>query len=367
MLATALKTLETQPGPIADIISDRVDVAELSEDATYPRVVNVQVSDLPDGVAHTGEVNVYMARWQVDCYAQDFDTCERLARALWETFVPLQRYPVSDVIITSCRRVSQRFFHERPLNKWRFLTEFEFRYSYDNQPGWYRFPDYSEKVLSYSPITYWPMWEADGSVSHDISGNSPAGEQDGAYTGVQLGRPGIGDGRTCPLFDGINDYNNVFSAAIVAALNGDEGTLQMWWLHAAAAHNDSSLRRLFFAQVDANNFIIFSKTGTNSNMQFDYKAGGTSELHSLSIASHRTVFSVGHMTWSKANDRVTYYDNGVQIGQDTGLGVWSGDIIRATIGATNTIPGNPYLGKLAHMALWDRELEALEVADLAVV
>lgn len=135
MLATALKTLEAQPGPIADIISDRVDLAQLTEDAIFPRVVNVQVVDIPDGIAHTGEVNVYTARWQIDCYAQDFDTAERLARAIWETFVPLQRYPVADVVITSCRRMSQRLFHETALDKWRFMTEFEFRYSYFNIPG----------------------------------------------------------------------------------------------------------------------------------------------------------------------------------------------------------------------------------------
>ena len=28
----------------------------------------------------------------------------------------------------------------------------------------------------------------------------------GTYTGVTLGQPGIGDGLTCPLFDGANDY-----------------------------------------------------------------------------------------------------------------------------------------------------------------
>ncbi|MFV1969356.1 MAG: hypothetical protein ACC628_28375, partial [Pirellulaceae bacterium] len=60
------------------------------------------------------------------------------------------------------------------------------------------------------------MWEASGSISDDLS---PQGN-DGAYTGVTLGQPGIGDGRTCPLFDGANDYNNIYSAALNTDFDG---------------------------------------------------------------------------------------------------------------------------------------------------
>lgn len=135
MLATALKTLETEPGPIADIIVDRVDLVQLTENPDFPRVVNVPITDLPDGVAHDGETNSYMARWQVDAYAQDHATAEQLARAIWEKFVGLNRRPVGDLIITSCRRANLRIFHETSLDKWRFLIEFEFRYSYHNMPN----------------------------------------------------------------------------------------------------------------------------------------------------------------------------------------------------------------------------------------
>ena len=135
MLATALKTLETEPGPIADIIGDRVDLAELTEDPVFPRVVNVPVTDTPDGVTHGGEDNVYMSRWQVDAYAQDFDTAERLARAVWQKLVVSNGRPVGDLTISSCRRVALRFFHETALDKWRFLIEFEFRYNYHSMPN----------------------------------------------------------------------------------------------------------------------------------------------------------------------------------------------------------------------------------------
>ena len=73
---------------------------------------------------------------------------------------------------------------------------------------------YSDKVLGYSPIAYWPLWEASGATAEDISGNG----FDGAYTGVTLGQEGIGDGNTCPLFDGANDYVDIYSAGFAGAL-----------------------------------------------------------------------------------------------------------------------------------------------------
>lgn len=130
MLAVALATLEKSDGAVSDIIGDRVDLSQLTEQPTFPRLVNVLVSDAPDGISHSGETNVYLSRWQIDAYAQDYDTAEALARALYRLFVPLQRHPVADVIITSCRRTSLRMFYESSIDKWRFLVEFEFRYSF---------------------------------------------------------------------------------------------------------------------------------------------------------------------------------------------------------------------------------------------
>ena len=55
----------------------------------------------------------------------------------------------------------------------------------------------------------------------DISGNG----FDGAYTGVTLGQDGIGDGNTCPLFDGANDFLDFYSAGFSSAFNGDQDPL----------------------------------------------------------------------------------------------------------------------------------------------
>lgn len=77
---------------------------------------------------------------------------------------------------------------------------------------------YMKKVLrpgvGYDPaslIGFWLQNEAAGGVSFDHSGYG----RDGAYTGVTLGQPGIGDGSTAAGYDGINDFNNIYGADLV--------------------------------------------------------------------------------------------------------------------------------------------------------
>jgi hypothetical protein len=223
--------------------------------------------------------------------------------------------------------------------------------------------EYAQRVKATGPIAYWPLWDTVGTLSSDITGNL----RGGVYTGVTLGQSGIGDGATSALFDGINDYDNILSASLAAAFSGAEGSLQLWWQHDPAAHNDAVLRRMFIALVDGTNFLIAAKTGVDGNVQVDYQAGGVSEQHSLAVAAHRTVFSALHVTWSKSNERITYYDDGSQIGQDLTLGVWAGVPVTMVIGATSTVPANPYYGRLAHVALWDKELSGPTVGTLGVL
>ena len=94
----------------------------------------------------------------------------------------------------------------------------------DNRLYWRYGAEYADKILGYSPIAYWPLWEADGSTAEDISGNG----FDGAYVDVTLGADGIGDGRTCPLFDGAAGYMNAFSTGLRDAFNGAEGSFAIW-------------------------------------------------------------------------------------------------------------------------------------------
>ena len=84
--------------------------------------------------------------------------------------------------------------------------------------------NYANKVLSYSPIAYWQLNELVGSVANDSSGN----DYHGSIVGCTLGQPGIGDGQTSFLFDGINDLVTLPAVALNADFDGDEGTMMVW-------------------------------------------------------------------------------------------------------------------------------------------
>ncbi len=93
--------------------------------------------------------------------------------------------------------------------------------------GYYLPSNYAHKVLATDQphlLAYWPLSEVAGSVAYDFSGNA----RHGAYTGVTLGKTGIGDGDTCPFFDGANDFVNIYSVSLRDAFNGAEGTAMIW-------------------------------------------------------------------------------------------------------------------------------------------
>ncbi len=228
---------------------------------------------------------------------------------------------------------------------------------------------YREKVLSTGPIAYWMQAESSGSVSIDDV-NSPA--QDGAYTGVTLGQPGIGDGRTSPFYDSANDFNNVFSASLQGAFNPSEGTLMCWIRVFNAAIWTDGLRHYacLFGADGATNVAYIRKSTANNTIDFVYAANGTVEIVSpAGITS--TDFIQAAITWSVAADEVRAYLDGAQVGvTQNGLGVWVGafNAVRAVFGSTaGSGAFTPWGGNLAHGIPWDRPLAPAEVARLAVV
>lgn len=228
---------------------------------------------------------------------------------------------------------------------------------------------YTNKVIALSPIGYWPQAESSGTVVTDESGNG----RNGAYRAAGeplLGQTGIGDGRTAPLYDGSNDYANIFSASLQGAFNGAEGTIAIWFKVAAAGvWTDATTRRLMYLQVDASNRVRFEKSTTNNQIAFVYTAGGTAKSILWNSAGPTSWQHIA-VTWSKSNDQMICYVNGAQQGAtQTGLGVWAGNLAATTtvVGAADTTGGNPWSGLLAHAAVWATPLSAAQIATLAVV
>jgi len=231
------------------------------------------------------------------------------------------------------------------------------------------FVQYHERVLATDPIAYWPLDEKQGTVAYDwVSGRS-VGAQNGAHTGVTLYQPGIGDGRTSPLYDGVNDYTNIHSAAFVAAFNGAEGTAAIWArVNAAGVWTDGQTRMAFYIAVDGNNRVTVGKSALNNTIFWTYTAGGVN----LAPTNASTSTDWMHMAvkWSKRageSGEMRGYLNGAQPGAtQINLGVWAGALNNTTtvIGAQSTVPALIWLGWLGHCAVWDRALSAATIADL---
>lgn len=221
---------------------------------------------------------------------------------------------------------------------------------------------YTNKVLALSPIAYWPMAEASGSVALDASGNG----RTGAYTAVTLGQAGIGDGRTAASFNGTTSFLNIYSASLAAAFSATAGTMALWLKYNGTV-NDGVTRRVMQLRVDANNRIFFAKI-TDGRYGFDYIAGGTtSAVTTGALTSNYTHWA---LTWDKGADQVKAYVNGVQLGTtQTGLGIFAGSLsaTECTVMAGNTTPIELTNGVGAHAALWTTALSGAQIATLAVV
>jgi len=223
---------------------------------------------------------------------------------------------------------------------------------------------YIDKVLGYSPIAYWPLYEASGSVATCVVDSN----QNGAYTGVDLGQTGIGDGLTCPYFDGSSDYVNIYTTTFRDAFDGAEGTFAVWAkVYDSSVWTDGAYDFIAGLRVDANNYIwLANYSSPNNFMLARYVAGGTSKAYWAGGHSD-TGWMHWAMTWSASADELKVYKNGSQIGVTyTGLGVWAGNLssTQTVIGAWTTAPANPGHFYIAHAAVWDTPLNATQIADL---
>ena len=235
-----------------------------------------------------------------------------------------------------------------------------------------KFVQYHQRVLATDPIVYWVQNEKSGTVAYDLVSGRVAGAQNGTHVGVTLGQPGIGDGNTCPLYDGANDYANVHTPAFAGVFSGAEGTVMIWAKVAnAGVWTDGTARSLIYLQADGNNYVRIRKSNANNLLEFWYKAGGT--FDSVAPAYSATIWTPIAITWdinAGGTGEMRAFLNGSQVGAtQVGLGVWVGALngVSTVIGAGTTVPDLVYDGYLAHCAVWDRALAPAAIADLAVV
>jgi hypothetical protein len=206
-------------------------------------------------------------------------------------------------------------------------------------------------------IGYWPL----NGNANDYSGRGFHGTPANVTWG-----DGIGDGGQGGVFAG-NGYVNVFSAALAAAFSPLEGTLFSWFrVSAVGDWSDSAYRDVAVFFADANNMAVITKRSTANQLALYYAAGGTvSSNNRVMDPASPTDWCWGAITWNKAFDRVIIYSIGVGAAvTKTALGVWSGSLTRALIGADTTTT-QFWKGSIAHVALWNAELSAAQITSLA--
>ena len=225
-------------------------------------------------------------------------------------------------------------------------------------------------ILDLNPIAYWPLWDAEGTVSNEISGNFRNGTYSSDVSTWPVGS-GCGDGYTAPQFDGANDYVDIFTPSFDAAFDGNQGTvLARSKVSGAGVWTDSNYREIVRILVDGSNYVILDKTNVNNQVRGVYSAGGVIKaVLSTVLNGSLDWFSIA-ITWSATADEVILYINGSQVGSiQTGLGVWAGTPGANTtcIGAAGIPPSFIWDGYIAHVAIWDVALTADEIAKLSIV
>jgi len=215
-------------------------------------------------------------------------------------------------------------------------------------------------------IGYYVGGEPNGAVAIDDSGRG----FNGAYTGVTLGQPGIGDGLTCPLYDGANDYMQP-PAGFRTALNGQLFSILLWAaVSSTAVWEDGTSDSFVRFEVDVNNFTYIRKNTVANGLRFQYSANATSKFVTDTSLNGSLAFFHAAMTVDLVADQMKAYLNGIQIGTtQTGLGTFVGafDPNRVVIGATSITPQEPTNGRLQHICVLNRAATPAEVAAAAVI
>lgn len=240
-------------------------------------------------------------------------------------------------------------------------------------PILFRKKSYIQRVLdiqSANLIAYYPLNETTGTNAANAEGTAA---RDGTYTGVTLNSIIGPDGvNGAPLFDGSNDFVDIFSASLNTAWGAPAaGTVAAWARVSAAGVWEDSTQRFMLGlrHADTDNRIRMRKSATNDRVDMMYDAGGT--LDQINVAPiSLTAWMHWAITWNVADDEMKAYLNGVQQGAtQTAIGTLVGNL-QATltvIGAETTGPARVWDGYLAHVPIWTTTLTQSEILSLATV
>jgi hypothetical protein len=223
-------------------------------------------------------------------------------------------------------------------------------------------------IESANMVAYWPFNETAGITAVNAEGTVA---RDGTYTGVTLDSIAGPDGRPAGLWDGSNDYVNIYSSSLNSGWNPDEGTLSAW---AKVLDNDTwsdaQVRQIVSLAVDENNVISIYK-GFNTGRLYWLRSTdtGSSQRINYDMLGEVDWFHVA-MTWSLSADEFKVYLNGVQHSTTlSSLTTFVGNLAsnESYVGAGDFPRIQFWEGYLAHGALWKIALTADQILSVATV
>jgi hypothetical protein len=178
------------------------------------------------------------------------------------------------------------------------------------------------------PIGYWKMDEGIGTTSTaDSSGNG--------YTVSLTSMPSNSwvAGKYGNAIKFTQQTGSYYSTAFANSFNGNAGTAEVWMKMPAASWTDGVVTTTFEVGADTSNRVQIQKSATNNQVDFFYRAAGTTV--NTSYTTNSTEWIHFAVTWDTIAATVSYYANGVLFDQDITTTTYTGTVAsdRATIGA----------------------------------
>lgn len=227
---------------------------------------------------------------------------------------------------------------------------------------------YTRKVLATAPLAYWPLTDAAGaSVALDASGHG----YNGTPTNVTFGSSdGIGDSKKSAAF-GVNGCIDIYSAGLAGALNLNEITIMAWaQIPVAGTWTDTLEHRIIHLEKDNTAASKMGMVWTGARFDLYRRAGGHGDgdngVDCLNLANSLKWFQIITVA-SVSGNYFKVYKNGKLIFTATGAQSWAGGFTvtdRMCIGAEINDGTQYFLGNLAHIAIWNRQLSQTEITNL---
>lgn len=197
-------------------------------------------------------------------------------------------------------------------------------------------------------VAWWPLSEVSGTAADNALG---AASLDGVYfNSPTLANYALPNGAALsPLFNGVNQGVNVYSAAIASAFSGAKGWFLAWYRDTQPGTANSS-DKVIYLGADASNYVFIEKDDANE-YHFIRRAGGTQTYLYQFGSSPR--WHLMAMSWDQGTNELRAWFDAARLGTVSSIGTWSGTLASTLccIAAGDSSGTLSMVGNVAEVAL----------------